>query len=170
MSNPFKTHTVHLFADRETIDEAMSYSTGLIMAMEEGPSKIAAWTAFMVLVNTAAKVWPETQPEAPALFTCGCNLAQVQADLDHRLAALANRVGDLEQQALALPVVTDVALQTIQSCINDWVSDEFDARADEWLNDHADLDSQIENWAENNLDVEDAVRDVLRDANLSISF
>jgi hypothetical protein len=58
----------------------------------------------------------------------------------------------------------------VRSEINEWSSDTFDARADEWLNDHADLDHEIERWAENNLDIENEVQDVLRSASLRINF
>jgi len=160
--NPITHHASKLFADRDTIEQAMQYANTLLNSITDGQDKIAAWTALMVVVNTAAKLWPETQPEAPAQA-----LAQVQADLDHRLVALANRVSDLEQSK---PSVTDATVQVIQAQIRDWADDSFNDLADDWLNNHADLGQEIENWMENNLDVENEVRDVLNSANLSITF
>ena len=160
--NPITPHVSKLFADRDTIEQAMQYANTLLNSITDGQDKIAAWTALMVVVNTAAKLWPETQPEAPAQA-----LAQVQADLDHRLVALANRVSDLEQSK---PSVTDATVQVIQAQIRDWADDSFNDLADDWLCNHADLGQEIENWMENNLDVENEVRDVLNSANLSITF
>lgn len=135
--NPITPHASKLFADRETIEQAMQYANTLLNSITDGQDKIAAWTALMVVVNTAAKLWPE----APA-----------QAD--------AARVGWTRDELIAL----------VKSEINDWASDDFDARADEWLNDHADLDNEIERWMENNFDCENEVQDVLRNASLRINF
>lgn len=143
MTNPFTPHASNLFADRESVADALQYADKLIGTMD-GMNKAAAWTALMVLVNTSAKLWPLVPADAP--------VAEVQApgltlaDIDARIAA----------------------------ALNDWSSDSFDARADEWLNDHADLDHEIEpvieRWIENNLDVEAEIRDVLRDAKLTVDL
>lgn len=138
--NPFKPHALNMFSARDSVYEAVEYAHSLINTMSDGPDKVAALTGLMVLVNTAAKLWPE-EP-APAPVADAPAPALTLADVDARIAA----------------------------ALNTWVSDEFDARADEWLTDHADLDPEIERWVENNLDVEDEVQDVLRNASLRINF
>jgi Zn ribbon nucleic-acid-binding protein len=141
MSNPFKPYAANMFADRETIADAMANAEELIATLE-GADRLAAWTAFMVLVNTAAKLWPEAPaqvaaPEAPAQVT----LAMDRVDL----------------------------VQLIDARIAGWAENEFDRYADEWLDHHADLDDKIETWVENNLDIEDEIKDVLREATVNIS-
>lgn len=166
--NPITHHASKLFADRDTIEQAMQYANTLLNSISDGQDKIAAWTALMVVVNTAAKLWPETQPEAPAQA-----LAQVQADLDHRLVALANRVGDLETQlngATLTPLTHEYITKVARESASTWADDSFNDLADDWLNNHADLGQEIENWMENNMDVESEVREVLNSANLSITF
>ena len=165
MSNPFKPHALNLFADRGSVDEAMDYARALILTLPN-EHRPAVMTALMVVVNTAAKVWPEA-PAQVADEPLAVRLSMVQADLDNRLVALANRVSDLEQSKLS---VTDATVQVIQAQIRDWADDSFNDLADDWLNNHADLGQEIENWMENNLDVENEVRDVLNSANLSITF
>jgi hypothetical protein len=160
MSNPFQQHRSALFAERESIDAALHYVHEIIGTLT-GADKAAALTAMMVLVNTAAKVWPEAdapvQPEAGA-----SELSLVRADLDARLAALADRVAVLE--------VTPVTPEALEKGIEAWADEQFNTLADLWLRDHADLDNEIETWAENNLDIEGEVQDVLRSASLRINF
>ena len=166
MTNPFKPHASNLFADRESIDAVMIYVNNVVNSMEPGQDRIAATTAIMILVNTAAKLWPEA-PAQVADEPLAVRLSLVQSDLDTRIAALASRVVDLEQSR---PPVTDVVVQVIQSEIEAWADDNFNNLADDWLRNHADLDSDIENWIEMNLDIENEVREVLSSANLSITF
>ena len=66
MTNPFAAHRSDLFADRETIDEALKYANTIILDALEGSDKAAAMTAVMVLVNTAAKLWPQPVQADPA--------------------------------------------------------------------------------------------------------
>ena len=88
-------------------------------------------------------------------------------ELELRLEALAERVSELEQSR---PPVTDVVVQVVQSEIEAWADDNFNNLADDWLRNHADLDSDIETWMDNNMDIENEVREVLSSAKLSIAF
>lgn len=162
MSNPFKPHAQGVFSERDTIDEALAYAHQLINALDAS-DRVAALTALMVVVNTAAKLWPQ----APADEPLAMRLSMVQADLDHRLVALANRVGDLEQSLG--PTRADLT-ELVRSELSTWADNSFNDLADDWLRNHADLDDSIENWMENNMDVENEVREVLNSANLSITF
>ena len=156
MTNPFKPHALNLFADRDSIDDAMKYANMLLQTLD-GPAATAATTALMVVANTAAKLWPEAPAQAEPF------------DFDKRMAALAIRITGLEDRLSPESLSQDIASQ-VSSQVCAWFDDNFDERADQWLNDHADLDHEIETWMENNLDVEDAVQDVLRNASLRINF
>jgi hypothetical protein len=142
MTNPFKPHALNLFADRESIDKAMEYAHALLQTLD-GPSATAATTALMVVVNTAAKLWPEAPAQEPSPVTLD--------SLRSRIAALEER---LSPEALSQDISS-------QACA--WLDDNFNERADQWLNDEADLDDKIETWVENNLDIENEVADALRD-------
>lgn len=171
MSNPFKPHALNLFADRGSVDEAMDYARALVLTLPN-EHRPAVMTALMVVVNTAAKVWPEA-PAQVADEPLAVRLSLVQSDLDGRIAALANRVGDLEQSLNSTARVgwtRDELTELVQSELSTWADDSFNDLADDWLRNHADVGQEVETWMENNFDLENEVRDVLSSANLSITF
>jgi hypothetical protein len=92
MTNPFAAHRSDLFADRETIDEALRYANTIILDALEGSDKAAAMTALMVLVNTAAKLWPQPVQADPARV--------LLSDLVRELvdARIPEVIGDLEEK------------------------------------------------------------------------
>jgi hypothetical protein len=92
MTNPFAAHRSDLFADRETIDEALKYAHTVILDALEGSDKAAAMTAVMVLVNTAAKLWPQPVQADPA--------RALLSDLVRELvdARIPEVIGDLEEK------------------------------------------------------------------------
>jgi hypothetical protein len=154
MTNPFKPHALNLFADRDSIDDAMEYANMLLQTLD-GPAATAATTALMVVVNTAAKLWPEAPAQVPDLSA---------------LDALRSRIAALEEWRDGPSPIPTHFIQLVDERVLSWAEDHFTARADEWLSDDADLDYKIESWVEDNLDVEDAVQDVLRNASLRINF
>lgn len=159
MSNPIRLHTNGMFATRETFDDAMAYAHELLNSIsdKQAGDKIAALTALMVVVNTAAKVWPEAPVSIPAPGA---------VELELRLEALAARVSELEVN----PVRVELLDERIAAHVTEWADDNFNNFADDWLRNHADLDNEIETWMENNMDIENEVREVLSSANLSITF
>lgn len=153
--NPIAPHASKLFADRDTIEQAMQYANTLLNSITDGQDKIAAWTALMVVVNTAAKVWPEA--DTPAVPDDG---------LRSRVAALEEALHSTARVGWTRDELTEL----VQSELSTWADDSFNDLADDWLRNHADLDDSIQNWMENNMDVENEVREVLSSANLSITF
>jgi hypothetical protein len=141
-----------LFADRETIEEALVFAMDVIARLPEG--KPQAMTALMVLVNTAAKLWPEAPAQAEP--------SPVILDAAH-LDALRSRIAALEEWRDGPSPIPTHFLQMVDERVLSWADDNFNERADQWLNDEADLDDKIETWVENNLDIENEVADALRD-------
>jgi hypothetical protein len=119
MTNPFAAHRSDLFAERDTIDEALQY-VNQVFAHHNGGA--AATTAIMVLVNTAAKLWP--QP--------------VQADPARALLA------DIVRQ------VVEETIGDLDSKMDEWVQnslvfeDACDSRVERWIENELDLSDQIE--------------------------
>jgi hypothetical protein len=91
MTNPFAQHQSALFAERESIDEALNYAHEVLGALV-GSDRAAAMTAVMVLVNTAAKVWPAPAQPDPA--------RALLADMVRELvdARIQETTTDLEEQ------------------------------------------------------------------------
>jgi hypothetical protein len=121
MTNPFAAHRSDLFADRETIDEALNYAHEVFAALV-GSDRAAAMTAVMVLVNTAAKLWP----------------APVQADPARAL--LADMVRQMVEEAVG----------DLDSKMDEWVQnslafeDACDSRVERWVENELDISDQIE--------------------------
>ena len=121
MTNPFAQHRSALFAERETIDEALNYAHEVLAALV-GSDRAAAMTAVMVLVNTAAKLWP----------------APVQADPARAL--LADMVRQMVEEAVG----------DLDSKMDAWAQnslvfeDACDSRVERWIENELDISDQIE--------------------------
>jgi hypothetical protein len=121
MTNPFAQHRSALFADRETVDEALNYAHEVLASLV-GSDRAAAMTAVMVLVNTAAKLWP----------------APVQADPARALLA------DIVRQ------MVEEAVGDLDSKMDAWVQnslvfeDACDSRVERWIENELDISDQIE--------------------------
>jgi hypothetical protein len=122
MTNPFAAHRSDLFADRETIDEALKYAHTVILDALEGSDKAAAMTAVMVLVNTAAKLWPQPVQADPA--------RALLADMVRQMVEEA--VGDLDSKMDAW-VQNSLAFE-----------DACDSRVERWVENELDISGQIE--------------------------
>jgi hypothetical protein len=115
MTNPFAQHRSDLFADRETIDEALKYAHTVILDALEGSDKAAAMTAVMVLVNTAAKLWPAPVQADPA--------RALLSDLVRELvdARIPEVLGDLEEK------IEDVVETWMDRNLEDKISSEVES-------------------------------------------
>ncbi len=122
MTNPFAAHRSDLFADRETIDEALKYAHTVILDALEGSDKAAAMTAVMVLVNTAAKLWPQPVQADPARALLADIVRQV----------VEETVGDLDSKMDAWAMNSLV------------FEDACDSRVERWIENELDISDQIE--------------------------
>lgn len=179
MTNPFKPHANALFADRGSIDHALAYAADVVNGLSS-TDKAAAWTALMVLVNTAAKLWPETPaPESEDAAQVRAALAARAADalpLDQLVAhQLGERIADLDARIETLTdrvnAMTERTTEdALDSAIENWCDTYLDDRMESWASDNLDLDDRVETWMENNLDIENEVRKTLRGASFSVEF
>jgi hypothetical protein len=114
MTNPFIAHRSDLFADRETIDEALNYAHEVFAALV-GSDRAAAMTAVMVLVNTAAKLWPQPVQADPA--------RALLSDLVRELvdARIPEVIGDLEEK------IEDVVETWMDRNLEDKISSEVES-------------------------------------------
>jgi len=94
MTNPFAQHRSALFADRETVDEALNYAHEVFAALV-GSDRAAAMTAVMVLVNTAAKLWPQPVQADPARALLADMVRQmVEQHLEETATDLEEKIED----------------------------------------------------------------------------
>ena len=150
-NNPFAHHTNNLFASRGCdIDQAMSYAQDMITAL---PSEMHAHatTALMVVVNTAANAWAQSQGSGPA-----------QAPAQEIATAWVRELvaQEFEKNLAKFPVMVSELVDTA-------LTNTLDDKVDSWMHNSIDFDDYVgnlvESWVENNLDVGGQVNDWLDD-------
>jgi hypothetical protein len=137
MTNPLRKHTSSLFASRGCdIDAAVTYAKEVLEAMS-GEERPLAYTAMMVVLNTAANAFDQAQGPSPE------RLALIDL-IDERIRASASNI---DQQ------ISDWMDDNVDhdDLISQWMSDNFD------LHDH-NISDIITDWMNNNLD--DKIADI----------
>ena len=142
MTNPIAKHTSNLFASRGLdFDAAIAYAKEVIEAMPN-ETRASAYTALMVVVNTAANVCTQSQGPSPE------KLAIIEL-IDARIA---EKAADIDQQ------ISDWMDNNVDhdNLISEWLSDNFDV-TDYNIND------TINEWASDNLadEVEKVIKNSL---------
>lgn len=142
MTNPLRKHTSSLFASRGCdIDAAVTYAKEVLEAMS-GEERPLAYTAMMVVINTAANAFDQAQGPSPE------RLALIDL-IDERIKASASNI---DQQ------------------ISDWMDSnvDLDYRIGEWMSDNFDvtdynINDAIHEWASDNLadEVEKVIKNSL---------
>jgi hypothetical protein len=139
--NPIRKHTSDLFASRGCdIDSAMEQAKQIIEALPSD-NRAPAYTALMVVINTAANAFDQSRGPSPE------RLALIEL-IDHRISEnKLIREDDIESK------IEDWIESNldIDDKINDWMSNNFD------LSDYSMGDS-INDWMSDNL--EDRINDL----------
>jgi hypothetical protein len=133
-TNPIAKHTSSLFASRGLdFDSAIAYAKEVIEAMPS-ETRSSAYTALMVVVNTAANVCTQSQGPSPE------RLALIEL-IDERIKANSS---DIDQQ------ISDwvEANLDVDNQISEWMSDNFDA-SDYNVEDV--VDDKLSDWTSSNL-------------------
>jgi hypothetical protein len=143
-TNPIAKHTSNLFASRGLdFDAAIAYAKEVIDAMPN-ETRASAYTALMVVVNTAANV---------------CTLRQSQGPSPEKLALI-----ELIDERIAASAIN------IDQQISDWMDNnvDHDDLISEWLSDNFDvtdynINDAINEWASDNLadEVEKVIKNSL---------
>ena len=142
MTNPLRKHTSSLFASRGCdIDAAVAYAKEVFEAMS-GEERPLAYTAMMVVINTAANAFDQAQGPSPE------RLALIDL-IDERIKASASNIDQQISDWMDSNVDHD-------HLISEWLSDNFDV-TDYNIND------AIHEWASDNLadEVEKVIKNSL---------
>ena len=111
-NNPFTKHTSTMFASRGCdIDQALVYANDVISAM---PVELQshAMTAVMVVINTAANAWSQSQGPSPEQEIAAAWVRDLVAqEIDKHAQGLQSKVNEY---------------------VNEWISDNLDDKCDEW--------------------------------------
>ena len=125
-TNPIAKHTSSLFASRGLdFDAAIAYAKEVIEAMPN-ETRSSAYTALMVVVNTAANVFTQFHGPSPE------RLALIEL-IDERINA-----------ANIVQTVTDL-----------FDNQDIDQKISDWFDNNVDIDDRISSWMSDNFDVTD---------------
>jgi hypothetical protein len=137
--NPIRKHTSDLFASRGCdIDSAMEQAKQIIEAMPSD-NRAPAYTALMVVINTAANAFDQSRGPSPE------RLALIEL-IDHRISeSKLVRSDDVDQK------VSDWIESNldIDDMISEWMSNNFDVT--DYNVDDIDIDEKVNDWLSNNL-------------------
>lgn len=151
-NNPFAHHTNNLFASRGCdIDAAIAYANEMITALP-ADQHIHATTALMVVINTAANAWTQSQGPSPAQEIAAAWVRDLVAqEIEKHAQGMQDKVGDL---------------------VSEWLDENLDGKADEWARNSLSfddlVDDRVERWINNNLDLDDQVRETINDLDLVV--
>ena len=151
-NNPFAHHTNNLFASRGCdIDAAIAYANEMITAMP-ADQHIHATTALMVLINTAANAWTQSQGPSPEQEIAAAWVRDLVAqEIDKHAQGLQDKVSET---------------------VSEWLDDHLDDKVDQWVQNSLTFEDQcdyrVERWIENNLDLSDKISDTINDLDLVV--
>lgn len=154
-----------LFATRANVTEALTYANEVCSTLPDTNASIAVRTAIHVVLNTAIATHKE---EIAAIVQRHAELAKERNDplmeqikamtrvivraemieMDKAISNMTNSISGLVQIAVDT-AVGDKTQELVNDCIESWVGDN--------------LDSKIDDWAEQNLDLSDAVKTYIDD-------
>lgn len=153
-TNPFSPHTSNLFASRGCdLDAAMTYARELIDNISPA-DRTAATTAIMVVINTAANAWTQSQGPSPEKLAVEDMIrAFVTRELDNQTDRMLEAINDAVEEKLD---------EVLDEKVADQLDEQLDDKINDWMNDN--LEAKMEGEA-----LCEAIRDAFRN-NLSISI
>jgi len=151
-TNPFTKHTSTMFASRGCdIDQALVYANDVISAM---PTEVQAhaMTALMVVVNTAANAWTQSQGPSPEQEIAAAWVRDLVAqEIDKHAQGLQDKVSET---------------------VSEWLDDHLDDKVDQWVQNSLTFEDQcdyrVERWINNNLDISNQIESTINDMDLVV--
>ena len=152
-NNPFAKHTSSLFGSRGCdIDQALTYAHEVMSALSVEQDKTAMMTAIMVVVNTAANAWTQSQGPSPEQEIAAAWVRDLVAqEIDKHAQGLQDKVSEL---------------------VTEWLDENLDDKVDEWVQNSLTFEDQcdhrVERWIENNLDISNQIESTINDMDLVV--
>jgi len=153
-NNPFAKHTSNLFASRGCdVDQALTYAHEIMSALSVESDKTAMLTAIMVLVNTAANAWTQSQGPSPAQEVAAAWVRDLVAQ-------------EIDKHAEGLQ-------EKVQESVVEWLDSNLEEKMDEWAASGTcafedNVDDRVERWVNNNLDISDQIESAINDLDLVV--
>ena len=153
-NNPFAKHTSNLFASRGCdVDQALTYAHEVMSALSVESDKTAMLTAIMVVVNTAANAWTQSQGPSPAQEVAAAWVRDLVAQ-------------EIDKHAEGLQ-------EKVQESVVEWLDSNLEEKMDEWAGNGTcafedNVDERVERWINNNLDISDQIESAINDMDLVV--
>jgi hypothetical protein len=142
-----------LFATRATVTEALAYANEVCSTLPDANSSIAVRTAFHVILNTAIATHKD---EIAAIVQRGAELAAQRNDpLTEQIKAIVREVTRHELAEKMPDMMTE--------CIEEWAGDNLDSKMDDWAEQNIDLADAVETHMNNEVDWDEIVGDKVND-------
>jgi hypothetical protein len=151
-----------MFAKRDTIDEALNYAIEVLDRVN-GDDRAAVYTALHVVMNTIAdKIDALPDSSAAALEPPPAEIRIDHADLPATGAtSLHDQIEDI-----VLSQISKLGA-SIDQKIDRAIAENLALIKEEW-NEETKFDTIIEEWFEDNVDIEHSVKDIIRNMSISI--
>ena len=168
-----------LFATRATINEALTYANEVCSTLPDTNASIAVRTAIHVVLNTAIAAHKE---EIAAIVQRGAEFAKERTDplteqikamtrvivraetinMDEAISNMTNSISGLVKTAVDI-AVGDKTQELVNDCIQEWVGENLDSKMDDWAEQNIDLADAVETHMNNEVDWDEIVGDKVND-------
>ena len=153
-----------LFATRATINEALTYANEVCSTLPDTNASIAVRTAIHVVLNTAIAIHKD---EISAIVQRGAELAAQRNDpLTEQIKAIVREVTrhELAEKMPDMMTHIDTAIgdktqELVNDCIESWVGDNLDEKMDDWAEQNLDLSDAVKTYIDDEVDWDEVVGD-----------
>lgn len=164
-----------LFATRANVTEALTYANEVCSTLPDTNASIAVRTAIHVVLNTAITMHKE---EIAAIVLRHAELAKERNDplteqikamtrvivraemieMDKAISNMTNSISGLVQIAVDT-AIGDKTQELVNDCLESWVGDNLDAKIDDWAEQNLDLSDAVKTYIDDEIDWDEVVGD-----------
>lgn len=163
------------FATRANVTEALTYANEVCSTLPDTNASIAVRTAIHVVLNTAIAIHKE---EIAAIVQRHAELSaqsndplteQIKAmtrvivraemiEMDKAISNMINSISGLVQIAVDT-AIGDKTQELVNDCIESWVGDNLDSKMDDWAEQNLDLSDAVKTYIDDEVDWDDVIGD-----------
>jgi len=142
-----------LFATRANVTEALTYANEVCSTLPDTNASIAVRTAIHVVLNTAIAIHKD---EIAAIVQRGAELAAQRNDpLTEQIKAIVREVTRHELAEKMPDMMTE--------CIEEWVGENLDSKIEDWSEQNLDLSDAVKTYIDDEIDWDEIVEDKVND-------
>jgi hypothetical protein len=167
------------FATRANVTEALTYANEVCSTLSDTNASIAVRTAIHVVLNTAIAVHKD-EIAAIVLSHAEANhkrndplTEQIKAmtrvivraemiNMDEAISNMTNSISGLVKTAVDI-AIGDKTQELVTDCIQEWVGDNLDSKMDDWSEQNLDLSDAVKTYIDDEIDWDEIVGDKVND-------